>query len=337
MRKKLKNWQKTLIAYTSFFLVISIAAASFIGLATSPDKKYGKENGIITHSEAGENITDSVLSSPTAVKMLENDKLSLSVSNDGNIIVTNRLTGKEWTTAVNTENVNKFGQGYNETHSFLSVTYVNELNTEAEWTSYDQCVNKKQLHIYKLDNGKIRFDFILGESVIDPLIPAALTKERFEKDILPLLDESDAAFMKRQYKLYISDELTSEDNPDKLYEQYPKLKDTPLYIATNISSKMIKQKLIKVFEKINYTSEDYDKDNELSGYSATAVSFTYKIAVDLSLSENELVVEIPKDELHSYLALNPKNAEEALISLSNQISLAMKHIEMINEELMKKQ
>ena len=44
-----------------------------------------------------------------------------------------------------------------------------------------------------------------------------------------------------------------------------------------------------------------------------------------------------EQQLHSYLALNPKNAEEALISLSNQISLAMKHIEMINEELMEKQ
>jgi CRP-like cAMP-binding protein len=53
--------------------------------------------------------------------------------------------------------------------------------------------------------------------------------------------------------------------------------------------------------------------------------------------EDTIVMEIPKDALHSYLALNPKNAEEALISLSNQISLVMKHIEMINEELMKKQ
>ena len=53
--------------------------------------------------------------------------------------------------------------------------------------------------------------------------------------------------------------------------------------------------------------------------------------------EDTVIMEIPKDELHSYLALNPKNAEEALISLSNQISLAMKRIEMINEELMKKQ
>lgn len=300
MRKKLKNWQKILIAYASFFLVFAIAAGSFIMLASSPDKNFGKEDGIILHSGAGEDITDSVLNSNAPVKVLESEKLSVSLLNDGNITVTNRLTGKVWSTAVATDDVNKFGQGYNETHSFLSVTYVNELNAEAEWTAYEQCLKKKQLQIYKLDNEKIRLDFILGESASDQLIPAALTKERFENDILPLLSEDEAVFMKRQYKLYVADELKAEDNPDELYEKYPKLEETPLYIATNMSSKMIKQRLTKVFEKINYTSEDYDKDNRLTGYGSASVTFTYKLAVDLSLSDDELVLEIPKDEIEFY-------------------------------------
>jgi len=300
MGKKLKNWQKTLIAYTSLFLVIAIVAGCFVMLASSPDKSFGIENGIIVHSDLGKNITDFVLNSEEAVTVLENEKISLSLSNDGNIKVTNRQTGKIWTTAVDNDNVNKFGQGQNETHSFLSVTYVNELNAEAEWTAYEQCVKKKQLQIYRLDNGKIRLDFILGESATDQLIPAALTKERFEDEILPLLDKNEAEFMKRQYKLYVSEKLTAEDNPDKLYKEYPKLKDTPLYIATNISSKMIKQRLTKIFEKINYTSEDYEKDNRLTGSGSTTVSFTYKVVVDLSLSGDELIVEIPKDEIVFY-------------------------------------
>ena len=221
MRKKLKNWQKTLIAYTSLFLVIAIVAGGFVMLASSPDKSFGIENGIIVHSDLGKNITDFVLNSEEAVTVLENENISLSLSNDGNIKVTNRQTGKIWTTAVDNDNVNKFGQGQNETHSFLSVTYVNELNAEAEWTAYEQCVKKKQLQIYRLDNGKIRLDFILGESATDQLIPAALTKERFEDEILPLLDKNEAEFMKRQYKLYVSEKLTAEDNPDKLYKEYP--------------------------------------------------------------------------------------------------------------------
>ena len=49
--------------------------------------------------------------------------------------------------------------------------------------------------------------------------------------------------------------------------------------------------------------------------------------------EDAVVMEVPKDELHSYLALNPKNAEEILAGMSKQITLAMKHVEMLNEEL----
>lgn len=300
MRKKLKNWQKTLIAYISFFLAIVIVAVCFISLASSPDKKYGILSGVIEHSKNGQNITDMVLNSGSAVMLLENEKLSLSVSPDGNISVTNRFTGKVWSTDVSDEIVNKFGQGYNETHSFLSLTYTNELNAEAEWNSYDQCIKKKQLQIYKTDDGKIRFDFIFGESTTDQFIPPALTKERLEKDILPKLDENDVEFIKRQYKLYDSKKLTAEDNPDKLYKEYPKLKDEPLYIAANLESKMIKQKLTKVFEKIGYSVEDYESDNRLTGYSSSSLTYTYKVAVDLSISGNELVVEIPKDEIEFY-------------------------------------
>lgn len=302
MRKKLKGWQKTLLAYVSFFLVIAIVAVCFVTLASSPDKKFGIESGVIEHSKTGQNITGTVLNSETPVTLLENEHLSLNVSPDGNIAVTNRHTGKVWSTDVDNGAENKFGQGYNETHSFLSLTYINELNAEAEWNSYDQCVKKKQFQIYKTDDSKIRMDFIFGESSTDQVIPPALTKERLEKDIFPKLEESDVDFLKRQYKLYDSDKLTAEDNPDKLYKEYPKLKEEPLYIAANLESKMIRQKLTKVFEKIGYTAEDYEKDNQLTGYSSSSLAFTYKVAVDLSLSDNELVVEVPKDEIEFYRA-----------------------------------
>ncbi len=50
--------------------------------------------------------------------------------------------------------------------------------------------------------------------------------------------------------------------------------------------------------------------------------------------EDTVVMEIPEDELHTYLSLNPKNAEEMLNGMTKQISLMMKHVEMLKEELM---
>jgi len=46
-------------------------------------------------------------------------------------------------------------------------------------------------------------------------------------------------------------------------------------------------------------------------------------------------MEIPENELHTYLSLNPKNAEEMLNGMTKQISLMMKHVEMLKEELMR--
>jgi len=300
MRKKLKPWQKTVITYVSFLLVLLLAAGAFLLLAVSPEEQYGIKSGIIAHSQSGENITEKVINSTENIGLLENENLKVSVSPDGNISVLNKKTKKIWSTAVADALQSNFSQGFAETHSLCSITYVNDKNAEAQWTAYEQSVQKKQMDIYKLSDGKIRFDFILGESSSDQLIPTGITKERFEEDILPKLDEEEQAFMKRQYLLYEADKLTVADNPDALYEKYPNLKNTPIYIAGNISSKVTKRKLTAVFDKIGYTAEDYDNDNKLTGFGASSVTFTYRICIDLELSGNDLVVNIPRDDIVFY-------------------------------------
>lgn len=300
MRKKLKPWQKTVVSYVSFILILAIAAACFVKLAVSPDELFGIESGSIAHSNKRENITDRVLKAEGDTQVLQNEFLTLFLTKDGNITLQNNANGTVWSTAVSSENENKFEQGYNETHSLLSVTYVNDKNAEAEWTSYEQSFKKNQMQIYKISDNTVRFDFILGESSADQLVPTGIVKERFEKEILSKLDEDDKEFLKRQYKLYEADKLTAADDPSHLYELYPKLKNEPIYIAGNITSKVTKQKLTKVFQKIGYTAEDYDKDNQLTGYGASSVTFTYKVVVDLSLEGKDLVVKVPKDEILFY-------------------------------------
>ena len=103
-------------------------------------------------------------------------------------------------------------------------------------------------------------------------------------------------------------------------------------------------KLYKVMQGTGSLYSNYGTENEyLLGVFTTGKSFgIYSCYTDRPspytaiADEDTVVMEIPKDERHSYLALNPKNAEEALMGLSNQISLAMKHIEMINEELVRR-
>ena len=300
MKLKLKNWQKILVGYISFLLIIVIVSISFYFLATSPDVKYGIKSGIIEHSDVGTDITESITGSKTAVSVLENDALTLSLTHNGNIELMNKQTGKVWASQVSEMLQSSFNQDRNAMQSFCELTYINDKNAEATFTSFDQCVQKKQLRIYKKSDDTVRLDYILGESNSDQLVPLAIEKERFEKEILPLLDESDKAFLKRQYLLYSADTLTAEDNPDELYKSFPKLKNTPLYIAGNLSGKVTKEKLMGVFEKIGYTAEDYDCDNELTGYGATSVTVTYKIIFDLTLDGRDLIINVPIDEIEFF-------------------------------------
>ena len=48
------------------------------------------------------------------------------------------------------------------------------------------------MQIYKNTDNTVRFDFILGESSADQLVPTCIVKERFEKEILSKLDEDGA-------------------------------------------------------------------------------------------------------------------------------------------------
>ena len=148
MKRKFKKWQKMLMGYTAFLLIIAVVATSFYMLASSPDAKYGIVSGIIEHSEKGKDITESVLSAEMPETLLQNENIALSISQNGSINVLNKKTGREWSSSVKPEEEAGFKQGFNATHSMCEVTYVNDKNAEAVYTSYDQSVMKKQLKIY---------------------------------------------------------------------------------------------------------------------------------------------------------------------------------------------
>ncbi len=45
-----------------------------------------------------------------------------------------------------------------------------------------------------------------------------------------------------------------------------------------------------------------------------------------------VIMEIPKSDVHNYISINPKNAEEMLTDMSKQMALMSKHIEMLRKE-----
>lgn len=48
---------------------------------------------------------------------------------------------------------------------------------------------------------------------------------------------------------------------------------------------------------------------------------------------DSVIMEIPKKDIHNYISINPKNAEQMLTDMSKQMALMSKHIEMLKNEL----
>ena len=49
-------------------------------------------------------------------------------------------------------------------------------------------------------------------------------------------------------------------------------------------------------------------------------------------NEDTIVMEIPKSDLHHFISLNPRNAEEIFGSMAKQIAMLSKNIEMLRNE-----
>ena len=45
-----------------------------------------------------------------------------------------------------------------------------------------------------------------------------------------------------------------------------------------------------------------------------------------------IIMEIPKADIHNFISINPKNAEDILVSMSGQLALMSKHIEIMSDE-----
>ena len=48
--------------------------------------------------------------------------------------------------------------------------------------------------------------------------------------------------------------------------------------------------------------------------------------------EDSIIMEIPKSDLHNFISINPKNAEEIFGSMAQQLAMISKHIDLLNNE-----
>lgn len=186
---------------------------------------------------------------------------------------------------------------------YTSLLYANVITAnESEKTlySYDDCMQYGQVKTTRLTNG-IRVEYLFGRTSKQGLYPQALTEERFTAIEAQLTAEENIYFS-RYYTLVDIAAMKDSQALSTLKETYTKIDSLGrLYILKNNPSSLEINRLLSYFEKIGYTEEARDRDNDLAGYQISGSSNShFLLPVEYTLKAGQLRVRVLAEEMSVY-------------------------------------
>lgn len=148
---------------------------------------------------------------------------------------------------------------------YTSLLYANVITAnESEKTmySFDDCMKFGQVKTSPMENG-LRVEYLFGRTAKQELYPQALTEERYN-EIEKQLSADEVLYFSRYYTLADISLIGDQQVLSTLKESYSKLEQLQrIYILKNNPSVLETNRLRTYFEKIGYTQEDRNRDNQL--------------------------------------------------------------------------
>lgn len=292
--------------------VISILTiAGFLGMlfaTTEPEqKKYGSNALNLEFSASKdvgyEDITEEIVQMAEPVVKIENDNLRVAVTHGGVIVITDKKTNKSWSNSDYKNIKESISADSDESISPISVGYQKEQLNETIMFSQKDAVDRNQYKIFK-SNNSLRVEYILGENVQVTSYPMAVEKTRFDTKVLSKISAEDKEYLLRRYTLFEYKTIKDKDLQKTLIQKYPKLKEKPFYIATNMDSKIKVDRVLELLASVEYGTNDLKLDSAASGEKKNQTREAFKVAIDYKIEGNDLLVRIPSDSLEFYQA-NP--------------------------------
>ena len=299
-RKPLSKKQKrriTVRCAAALAAAAGIAAAALALKSSKVPAKYGIEDGAVTYTEYGKDITEEIKSTAEMQRLLSSNGASMYIDNTGAVYFE--------TAAGTVFPLNKTEHGFtsepNEKQSAFSITYLDASGAKKEMFS-NSSVSKNQFRVYKGKNS-FSVQYLLGDNISENIIPTAVEKEKFEKQILAKLSESEQAFLKRQYFLYSLSSFKDEKERKNILLKYPALKSRDLYILLNSvnTDSQVGKKLTAAFGKAGYTASDAVKDNE-ENLISSGNPLSFLITLDYRIEDGCAVMSISPERLKFYRA-----------------------------------
>lgn len=190
----------------------------------------------------------------------------------------------------------------NNMKSPILLKFANENGTTEVYDYFSNSVKRGFYNVSKEGN-KIKVEYTIGQMNREYIIPLMMYQSDYDKWTAEM-QKSDLNTISRAYHHYSLDTLSATENKSEMIAKYPKFKSEDLYLLFDNTQKFMKEKLEGIFSKVGFTYEDYEELKEQYKESTEKEVPAFNTTVFYSLEGDDLVVEIPFDEI-SYKTIYP--------------------------------
>lgn len=209
--------------------------------------------------------------------------------------VTQKATGFVWYS--NDPDVDKDAIALPKEKNNMKSPYLIKYSTENGVTDiYDVYTNSVKRNFYTVSkkNNEVRVDYTVGQMDREYKIPFAIYAKEMDA-YLEQMTKSNSNAILRYYTHVVLDELEGTKRTEML-EKYEDLKNDDLYIVRDLRA-FEKEKAESLFEKINYTTEDFERHKAQYKESIIKEVPQFNLSVIYKIEGDSLKVEIPFDEI----------------------------------------
>ncbi|BCJ94021.1 hypothetical protein acsn021_15900 [Anaerocolumna cellulosilytica] len=185
--------------------------------------------------------------------------------------------------------------------STLLVKYSTDVGIQTTYSNYEYSIAKQ---VYEIEEGSdyIKVKYSIGDVEKVFIYPEALPESKMQI-YLNKMDDSQKKQIDSYYRKYDVNKLRASDNKEELLIKYPDLETEKVYVIRDNLQEYISIKLEEVFDAAGYTMADFEEDSHRYEKGEAKQKPFYNISVVYRLDNEELIVEVPFEEMqwpHNY-------------------------------------
>jgi len=230
--------------------------------------------------------------------VLENEFLHLRfLPATAEIILTDKASGAEWRSNPpnssddpSADTVTKYLM-----ESQFALEYANNAGVGMTLHSSIYSV-QRGTYDYEITNNVLEVRYTVGDLDRSFHIPPVLTEDRM-RGYVNQMETGDGQYVLSAFRLYDINNLRSNDDKNKLLNNYPDLEKTRMYIMRESTPEYMKEEIEIFFKNSGYTYEDFTEDSMRYSTSADAVQPAFSMTLRYILDGKSLVLNIPYDKI----------------------------------------